>query len=37
MPGLFAVLVGLTSWEIGFLAVALLPLAGWRVLAGVRD
>ena len=36
-PGLFAVLVGLTSWQVGFLAVALFPLAGWRVLAAVKD
>jgi len=36
MPGLFGVLVGLTSWPVGFLVVALFPLAGWRVLAGVR-
>ncbi len=31
-PGLFGALVGLTSWTWGFLAVALLPLLGWRVL-----
>ncbi|MDX6542748.1 MAG: hypothetical protein QOK32_351 [Gaiellaceae bacterium] len=36
MPGLFGVLVGLTSWPVGFLVVALFPLAGWRVLAAVR-
>ena len=36
MPGLFGVLVGLTSWHVGFAVVALFPLAGWRVLAGVR-
>jgi sugar phosphate permease len=31
-PPLFGVLVAATSWRWGFLAVALLPLAGWRVL-----
>jgi sugar phosphate permease len=31
-PGLFGLLVGLTSWRVGFVAVALFPLAGWRVL-----
>jgi len=31
-PGLFGALVGATSWTWGFLAVALLPLLGWRVL-----
>jgi len=31
-PPLFGVLVGATSWRWGFLAVALFPLAGWRVL-----
>ena len=36
MPGLFGVLVGLTSWHVGFAVVALFPLAGWRVLAAVR-
>jgi len=31
-PGLFGAFVGATSWTWGFLAVALLPLLGWRVL-----
>jgi sugar phosphate permease len=31
-PGLFGALVGATSWTWGFVAVALLPLLGWRVL-----
>ena len=31
-PGLFGVLVAATSWRVGFAAVALFPLAGWRVL-----
>jgi sugar phosphate permease len=31
-PGAFGVLVAATSWRVGFIAVALLPLAGWRVL-----
>jgi MFS family permease len=31
-PALFGVLVGVSSWGWGFAAVALLPLAGWRVL-----
>jgi sugar phosphate permease len=31
-PGLFGVLVGATSWTWGFLAVAVLPLLGHRVL-----
>ena len=31
-PRLFGVLVAATSWRSGFLAVALFPLAGWRVL-----
>jgi sugar phosphate permease len=31
-PGLFGVLVAASSWRIGFAAVALFPLAGWRVL-----
>jgi sugar phosphate permease len=34
-PGVFGVLVGRTSWTWGFLAVALLPVAGWRVLRGL--
>jgi sugar phosphate permease len=31
-PGLFGVLVGASSWSVGFAVVALFPLAGWRVL-----
>jgi len=31
-PGLFGVLVGVSSWSVGFAVVALFPLAGWRVL-----
>jgi sugar phosphate permease len=31
-PGLFGVLVGASSWTVGFAVVALFPLAGWRVL-----
>lgn len=34
-PGLFGTLVAATSWPVGFVAVALLPLAGWRVLRAV--
>jgi sugar phosphate permease len=34
-PGLFGALVGRTSWTWGFVAVALLPVAGWRVLRGL--
>ena len=34
-PGLFGALVGLTSWTWGFLAVALLPVLGHRVLRGL--
>jgi sugar phosphate permease len=31
-PGAFGVLVAATSWRVGFIAVALLPLGGWRLL-----
>jgi sugar phosphate permease len=31
-PGVFGALVGATSWTWGFLAVAVLPLLGWRIL-----
>jgi sugar phosphate permease len=31
-PALFGVLVAATSWRAAFFAVALFPLAGWRVL-----
>jgi MFS family permease len=34
-PGVFGALVGRTSWTCGFVAVALLPVAGWRVLRGL--
>ena len=34
-PGLFGALVGRTSWTWGFIAVALLPVAGRRVLRGL--
>ena len=34
-PGAFGVLVGATSWRVAFVSVALLPLAGWRVLRGL--
>ena len=34
-PGLFGVLVAATSWRVGFVAVAALPLFGWRVLRGL--
>jgi sugar phosphate permease len=36
MPGMFGALVAATSWQVGFVAVALFPLAGWRVLAAVH-
>ena len=31
-PALFGALVAASSWRIGFVTVALFPLAGWRVL-----
>jgi sugar phosphate permease len=31
-PGLFGALVAATSWHVGFAAVAVFPLLGWRVL-----
>jgi sugar phosphate permease len=31
-PGLFGALVAATSWHVGFAAVAVFPLIGWRVL-----
>jgi sugar phosphate permease len=31
-PGLFGALVAATSWHVGFAAVAVFPLVGWRVL-----
>jgi sugar phosphate permease len=36
-PALFGALVAATSWRVAFLAVALFPLAGWRVLGGLRE
>jgi sugar phosphate permease len=33
VPPLFALVVGLSSWRVGFLAAALAPLAGWALLA----
>jgi MFS family permease len=33
VPPLFAFLVGLSSWRVGFLVAALAPLAGWALLA----
>jgi hypothetical protein len=36
-PSVFGALVAATSWRAGFAAVALLPLAGWRVLRSVRE
>ena len=35
-PGLFGLLVGLTSWRVGFAAVAVFPLAGRAVLRPLR-
>jgi MFS family permease len=34
---LFALLVGLSSWRVGFLVAALAPLAGWALLASLAD
>jgi len=31
-PALFGVLVGVSSWSLGFAVIALFPLAGWQVL-----
>ncbi len=31
-PGLFGALVAASSWQVGFAAIAALPLLGWRVL-----
>jgi hypothetical protein len=36
-PALFGALVAATSWRLALLAVAVFPLAGWRVLAGVGE
>jgi nitrate/nitrite transporter NarK len=35
-PGAFGALVAVTSWRLGFIAVALLPLGGWRMLRALR-
>jgi hypothetical protein len=35
-PGVFGVIVAATSWRVGFLTVAALPLVGWRVLGTLR-
>jgi hypothetical protein len=35
-PPLFGAFVALTSWRYGFAAIALLPLAGRRVLRALR-
>jgi sugar phosphate permease len=34
-PGVFGALVAATSWPVGFVAVATLPLAGWGLLRGL--
>ena len=36
-PALFGALVAATSWRVGFLAVAVFPLAGWRVLGTLTE
>jgi sugar phosphate permease len=36
-PALFGALVAATSWRLALFAVALFPLAGWRVLGGLRE
>ena len=36
-PALFGALVAATSWRVAFFAVALFPVAGWRVLRGLRE
>ena len=37
VPIVFAVLVAATSWRLGFLLVALCPLAGWALLAPLAE
>jgi sugar phosphate permease len=37
VPPSFALLVSLSSWRVGFLAAALAPLAGWALLAPLKD
>lgn len=36
-PGLFGALVAASSWHVGFAAVAVFPLAGWRVLRALQE
>jgi MFS family permease len=36
VPPLFALVVGLSSWRVGFLAAAFAPLAGWALLAPLK-
>jgi sugar phosphate permease len=36
-PALFGILVAASSWRVGFLAVALFPLAGWYVLRSLSE
>ena len=37
VPPLFALVVGLSSWRVGFLAAAFAPLAGWALLAPLGE
>jgi sugar phosphate permease len=37
IPPAFALVVGLSSWRLGFLLAALAPLAGWSLLGAMRD
>jgi sugar phosphate permease len=37
VPPLFALVVGLSSWRVGFLAAAIAPLAGWVLLAPLNE
>jgi hypothetical protein len=37
VPPLFALVVGLSSWRVGFLAAAFAPLAGWALLAPLNE
>jgi MFS family permease len=36
VPPLFALVVGLSSWRVGFLAAALVPLGGWALLGALN-
>jgi sugar phosphate permease len=36
VPPLFALVVGLSSWQVGFLATAFAPLAGWALLGPLK-